>query len=52
MRERPGIIQMNIAHYEALLKLDIDGEKRSVVERLLAEARENLAFAWLSTAHD
>lgn len=32
------IIKLNIAHYQALLKLDIDDEKRSAVERLLAEA--------------
>jgi hypothetical protein len=34
---------MNIAHYQAMLKLDIDNEKRSVVERLLAEAEAVLA---------
>jgi hypothetical protein len=37
------IIKLNIANYEATLKLDIDGEKRSTVERLLAEAEEVLA---------
>jgi hypothetical protein len=36
-------LRMNIARYRTLLKLDIDGEKRSVIERLLAEAEENLA---------
>lgn len=35
--EDPFIIKMNIAHYKAMLKLDIDTKKRSVVERLLAE---------------
>ena len=36
---------MNIARYRALLKLDIDDEKRSVIRRLLAEAEENLELA-------
>jgi hypothetical protein len=39
------VIHMNIARYRTLLKLDIDGEKRSVIERLLAEAEGNLALA-------
>ena len=43
--EDPTIIQMNIAHYEALLKLDMDDGRRSVVERLLAEAKDDLALA-------
>ena len=43
--ESPRIIQMNIAHYEALLKLNMDDGKRSVIERLLADARESLALA-------
>jgi hypothetical protein len=34
------IINLNIAHYQAMLKLDIDDEKRSTVARLLAEAGE------------
>jgi hypothetical protein len=36
---------MNIAHYQALLKLNMDAGKRSVVERLLSEARDELALA-------
>jgi hypothetical protein len=36
------IIQTNIARYEAMLTLDMDGKKRSVVEQLLAEARADL----------
>jgi hypothetical protein len=39
------IINGNIAHYEAMLKLDIDDEKRLTVERLLAEAKADLAAA-------
>ncbi len=39
------IIRMNIAHYEAQLKLDMDDGKRAVVTRLLAEAKENLVLA-------
>ncbi len=37
------IIELNIAHYQAMLKLDIDDEKRSTIERLLAEADDVLA---------
>ncbi len=37
------IIKLNIAHYQAMLRLDIDDEKRSAVARLLAEAEEVLA---------
>ena len=37
------IIKLNIAHYQAMLKLDIDDEKRSTIERLLAEADDVLA---------
>jgi hypothetical protein len=37
------IIKANIAHYEAMLKLEIDAEKRSTIQRLLAEAEEVLA---------
>lgn len=39
------IIRMKIAHYEAQLMLDMDDGKRSVVTRLLAEAKENLVLA-------
>jgi hypothetical protein len=39
------IIKLNIAHYQAMLKLGIDDEKRSVIERLLAEAEEVLTTA-------
>ena len=41
--EDPTIIRMNIAHYEAVLKLDMDDGRRSVVERLLAKAKRELA---------
>jgi hypothetical protein len=37
------IIKLNIAHYQAMLKIDIDDERRSTVARLLAEAEEVLA---------
>jgi hypothetical protein len=43
--ESPSIILLNIAHYKALLKLDMDDGKRSVVERLLAQARLDLGLA-------
>jgi hypothetical protein len=45
MKEEPIIIRMNIAHYGALLKLELSAEKRAVVERLLSEAHANLAMA-------
>jgi hypothetical protein len=45
MTEESMIIEMNIAHYEAILKLDLDDRKRAVVERLRAEAQENLMLA-------
>jgi rubrerythrin len=47
MTEEPVIIQMNISHYSAMLKLNLDDETRSVVNRLIAEAREHLALAIL-----
>jgi hypothetical protein len=34
--------EMNIARFRAMLKLDIDDEKRTVVERLLKEAKLEL----------
>ncbi len=37
------IINLNIAHYQAMLKLGLDDEKRATVERLLAEAKNVLA---------
>jgi hypothetical protein len=45
MTEEPVILQMNISHYGAMLKLNLDDEKRSVVNRLLTEAKEHLALA-------
>jgi hypothetical protein len=43
--EEPIIIQMNISHYGAMLKLNLDDENRSILERLLAEAEQNLVLA-------
>jgi hypothetical protein len=37
------VMEMNIAHFEAMVKLDMDEEKRSVVEQLLANAKQDLA---------
>jgi hypothetical protein len=37
------VMEMNIAHFEAMLKLDMDEEKRSVVEQLLAKSKQDLA---------
>ena len=45
MTEDPTIIRMNISHYRAVLKLGIDEEKRSLVERLLAGAMGDLMLA-------
>ncbi len=50
MQEEPIIIRMNIAHYGALLKLELSAEKRAVVERLLAEAQVNLRLATVETS--
>lgn len=47
MTEEPVIIQMTIAHYRAMLKLDLDDKRRSTVARLLAEAEEHLVLALL-----
>ena len=41
------IIQRNIARYGAMLKLDMDGKKRLVAERLLAKAKADLMLAAL-----
>ena len=45
MTEEPIIIRMNIAHYGAMLKLELSDEKRSILQQLLAEANENLVLA-------
>lgn len=45
MHENPTIIQMNIAHYRALLARNLDDQKRSTIEQLLAEAERNLVLA-------
>jgi hypothetical protein len=45
MTEDPFTIQLNIDHYRAHLKLDMDDGKRSIIERLLAEARTDLVEA-------
>ena len=39
------VIEMNIAHFQAMLKLDMDGAKRSVIERLLDETKLELVLA-------
>lgn len=44
MPTSPDIIQMNITRYGAMLKSDLDDAKRSVLERLLAEAKKDLAL--------
>jgi hypothetical protein len=45
MTEEPIIIEMNIAHYGAMLKLNLDDENRSIVKHLLAEATKCLTLA-------
>jgi hypothetical protein len=37
-KDEQFILNLNIAHYEAMLKLDIDDEKHLVVEALIAKA--------------
>ncbi len=44
-RESPAIIRLNIAHYEALLEINIDDKKRSAVTRLIEEAKAKLKIA-------
>ena len=39
--EDPIFIRMNISHYCAMLKLDLDEEDRAILTRLLAEAEQN-----------
>jgi hypothetical protein len=45
MLEDPFAIRTNIAHYQALLRLEMDEQKRRTIQRLLAEAQQNLAAA-------
>lgn len=45
MLEIPVIIKMNIAHYDALLKLNARPEQRAIIEQLLAEAQIALVQA-------
>ena len=45
MLESPVIIQLNISHYRALLKLNMADDKRSTVKKLLAEAERELRLA-------
>jgi len=45
MTEDGFIIQSNIARYRAMLKLDLGDEKRTTVERLLAEATGSVVVA-------
>ena len=37
------IVKLNDAHYQAMLKLSLGGEKRATVSRFLAEAKRVLA---------
>jgi hypothetical protein len=45
MTESPTIIRLNIAHYEALLKLKRFSKQRGRIEQMLAEARAALSEA-------
>lgn len=45
MDEAPAIIKLNLRHYEAMLQLDLDDEKRRQVETLIVEAKAQLALA-------
>jgi len=51
MTEELMIIEMNIARYEAMLKLDQRSQKRAAVKRLLAECQENLMLANEDLSH-
>ena len=39
------VIEMNIARFQSMLKPDMDGAKRSVIERLLDETKLELVRA-------
>ena len=52
MTEDPFIIRMNIAHYQAMLRLDLDEPRRAAIERLLAEAEANLLLAMAARVRD
>ena len=45
MDEAPAIIKLNLRHYEAMLRLNLDDEKRRQVEALIAEAKAQLQAA-------
>jgi hypothetical protein len=45
MIEDPIIIKMNISRYQAMVKRVMDGEGRSIVQRLLADAEANMLLA-------
>lgn len=42
MEESPAIVRLNLQHYEAMLKQDIDDEKRKQIEQLIREAKAKL----------
>jgi hypothetical protein len=39
------VIEMDIARYQAMLKLDMDNRKRAIIERLLSQAKHDLVLA-------
>lgn len=43
----PTLIEMDVSHYKTLLKLNMDAETRTAIERLLGEAGRNLVRAKL-----
>ena len=45
MTEDPVFIQRNISQYGAMLKLYMGDENRAIIEKLLADAKQNLAAA-------
>lgn len=45
MTESRFVLEMNIAHYEAALKLDLTDKRRAAIERLLSQAKKDLAQA-------
>jgi hypothetical protein len=46
------VFEMNIARYRAMLQFDMDAEKRSLVERLLAKAEAGLTALTLDASRD
>jgi hypothetical protein len=52
MEEAPAIIRLNLEHHEALLKLDLDEDKRRRVESFIRGAKAKLAASAKAVPHE